>query len=248
MELTLEFTGSRIPLLAGVQDTSTPRVSEKIKAVSKMGYKNCVVTPAVYIPSKTASEHLRHFGACVEAADIEIIPYNIPQLTQSVIAVETVCDMAKRGWIHHIKDSEGNLESLKAMVKGASEYGLGVLCGNDPISGEALLAGASGLVSGTANIVPEMFLNLYTQAKAGKREKVQQQLASIVEVMNKVVLSGPAWLPPLKVCRGAPERRRVGDSNPADCGYFRRTDCASGEAARGISAARVNCLLSETSP
>ena len=198
MELTMEFTGSRVPLLAGVQDTSTPRVLEKIKSVRKIGYKHCVVTPAFYIPSKTAAEHLRHFGACVEATDIEIIPYNIPQLTQSVLAVETVIDMARRGWIRHIKDSEGNLNSLKAIVKGTAEYGLGLLCGNDPISGEALLSGAAGLVSGTANIVPELFLTLYAAAKANDREKVRQTQSEIVNIMNKVVLSGPSWLPPLK--------------------------------------------------
>src|SRR5439155_4996254 len=82
MEITIQAAGSRVPLLAGVQDTSTRRVIEKIKAVAKLGYTQYVVTPTFYLPSKTAAEHLRLFGACVEASSIEVIPYNIPQLTQ----------------------------------------------------------------------------------------------------------------------------------------------------------------------
>jgi 4-hydroxy-tetrahydrodipicolinate synthase len=197
MEITIETVGSRVPLLAGVQDTSTPRVLEKIKVVAKLGYKHCVVTPPFYIPCKTAAEQLRHFGACVEATKIEIIPYNIPQLTQSTIAVDTVCEMVRRDWIQHIKDSEGNLENIKAMVKGAGSS-LGILCGNDQISGEALLAGATGLVSGTANMIPEQFVNLYNTAKAGDRTRVGKQQNEINDFVNKIVLSGPAWLPALK--------------------------------------------------
>jgi 4-hydroxy-tetrahydrodipicolinate synthase len=199
MEFTAEFAGSRVPLLAGVQDTSTPRVLERIKIVKKIGYKQCVVTPAYYLVSKSAEEHLHHFGTCVEATDIEVIPYNIPQLTQSAISVDTVCDMARRGWIRHVKDSEGNLANIKAMVQKGGEYGLRILCGNDPISGDALLSGAAGLISGTANMVPELFVNLFAAAKANQREKVKEIQNEVINIGNKVVLAGPSWVPPLKV-------------------------------------------------
>src|SRR5207302_8710323 len=81
MEITRDEAAGRLPLLGGVQDTSTRKVVDKIVRLRQIGYAHFVVTPTFYIPSRTADEQLRLFGACREAAgDMEMIGYNIPQV------------------------------------------------------------------------------------------------------------------------------------------------------------------------
>ena len=87
-------------------DTSARRVCEKIALLQQIGYRRFVLTPTFYIAVKAPSEHLRLFGQAKEAAgEMEMIAYNIPQCTGSALAVETMCEMVKRGWIRCCKES-----------------------------------------------------------------------------------------------------------------------------------------------
>lgn len=178
IETALEVVGDRIPLLGGVMDTSTRRVLEKIAALRDTGYRYAVLTPTFYIAAKTGSEHLRLFDAARQAAgDMELVAYNIPASTGSTLAVETVCELARRGWIRCVKDSAGDLQAMKVLVQRGHELGLSVLAGDEATSGEALLAGADGIIPVCGNVEPETFLALYRAGAAGDPDGVAPSLS-----------------------------------------------------------------------
>src|ERR1700761_3919833 len=89
-EIAFDQAGSRVPMLIGVQDTSTRKVLDKVRRAREIGYRYYVLTPTFYNPCRSANEQLRLYGACVDAAgSMELVAYNIPQLTISAVTVDT---------------------------------------------------------------------------------------------------------------------------------------------------------------
>jgi 4-hydroxy-tetrahydrodipicolinate synthase len=195
MDIAQDEVAGRVPLLAGVQDVSTRKVCDKIRRLGALGYRHCVVTPTFYIPSRTMAEHLRHFAACREAAGgIELIAYNIPQMVGTGLAVETVCELARRGWVRHCKESSGDLEFLCRLIGQGREVGLRVLMGDERNSAAGLRAGAVGLVNLCSNLRPEVYLQLYEAALRHDEEAMGRLQAQINRLVDEVVLSGPCFL------------------------------------------------------
>ena len=193
--IALDATAGRVPLLGGAQDTSTRRVVAKFRRLAALGYRHVVVTPTYYVATTTADEHLRLFGACRDAADgVDLIPYNIPQVTNSVIAVETFARMAREGWVRHCKESSGDQEYLRRLVAEGGAFGLKVLAGEERNAVAAMQMGAVGLVPVCANIEPVPYLRLL-EAIARRDEaetaRLQGHLRTLVEA---IVRGGPCWL------------------------------------------------------
>ena len=199
VEIAQEVVGDRIPLLGGAIDTSTARICAKAKALRAIGYRHAVVTPSYYIAIKTASEHLRLFGADREAlGDVEMVAYNIPGCTASTIAVDTFCEMARRGWIRHCKESSGDLPYLLELIRRGADAGLAVLAGDEAASGKALLAGAVGIVPVCANYDPATYLRLYQAGRAGDAAGVARAMKRAMQLKEALVMSGPCWLAGIK--------------------------------------------------
>ncbi len=203
-EIALDEVRDDVPLLGGAQDTSSRKVCEKVKVLGEIGYRYFVVTPTFYITVKTAEEHLRLFGQAKEAGqDMEMIPYNIPQCTASTLALETMCEMAKRGWVRRCKESSGDWAYLKELIRRGKDVGLTVLAGDEPTSGDALLAGAAGIVPVCANYEPGLFLRLYDAGTRGDRSEVTRLMRRMELLREGLLLSGPCWLTGIKYALAA---------------------------------------------
>jgi 4-hydroxy-tetrahydrodipicolinate synthase len=195
MEVVRDETAGRLPLLGGVQDVSTRKVTDKVVRLREIGYTHFVVTPTFYIPCRTGEEQLRLFAACREAAgDMEMIGYNIPQMTGSHVAVETFCEAARRGWMRYCKESSGDLTFLKRLVTEGRAVGLRVLMGDERNAAEGLLAGAVGLVNLCINVEPATYLRLYEAAVKRDTAELARQQERINRIVDAVVLSGPCFV------------------------------------------------------
>jgi 4-hydroxy-tetrahydrodipicolinate synthase len=204
VEIAFDEVRGELPLLAGVMDTSSRKVCEKIKLLRDIGYRYFVLTPTFYLTVKTPESHLRLFGQAKEAAgDMEMIAYNIPQCTGSTLAVETACEMARRGWIRYCKESSGDWPYLRELIQRGKEVGMGVLVGDELVGGEALLAGAKGVVFVCANYDPLIALNLYNAGTRGDRDEVARLMARLLLVREHLVVSGPCWLSGIKYALAA---------------------------------------------
>jgi 4-hydroxy-tetrahydrodipicolinate synthase len=195
VEIALDETRGRCPLLGGAQDTSTRRVVEKVRRLRTIGYRHYVVTPTYYVATRTAAEHLRLFGACREAdGGMELIPYNIPQVVGSEIAVETFCEGARRGWFRCCKESSGDPAYLRRQLAEGRDVGLTVLAGEERKAADALRAGAVGLVPVCANIEPAPYLGLCAAVRRGNENEAGRLQERINGLVDALVLSGPCWL------------------------------------------------------
>jgi 4-hydroxy-tetrahydrodipicolinate synthase len=185
-------------------DTSARRVCDKVKALRSIGYRYFVLTPSFYYSPKSATEHLRLFGQAKEAAGkMEMVAYNIPQCTGSPLAVETACEMAKRGWIRYCKESSGDWKYLKTLISKGKDAGLAVLAGDEPLMAKALLAGAKGIVPVCANLLPREYVALYEAGIAGNRKALAEQMPELMRLREILLLSGACWISGIKYAMSA---------------------------------------------
>lgn len=187
------------PLLGGAMDASTPRVLHKLRLLARLGYAHAVVTPTYYLTLRHPDEYLRLFGACVEAAgEMEIVAYNIPPCTGSILPAETVVAMARRGWIRTIKDSSGDFDYLCRLLAEGAEHGLRVLQGDELAIGEGLRAGAVGIVPVGANYDLGVYRRACRAASDGDEAAMGRCMARIMALRQALVLAGPQWIAGVK--------------------------------------------------
>lgn len=198
-EIAHDAVRDSVPLLGGVMDVSARRVCEKVAALRKIGYRRFVLTPTYYIAVRTAEEHLRLFAQAREAAgDMEMIAYNIPQCTGSSLAVDTLCELARRGWIRVCKESSGDLDYFRELVRRSAQVELSVLQGDEKTMADGLRAGACGVVPVCANVFPEVYIRLYEAAVRNEATALAQAYEDNLRVREPLVAGGPCWLSGIK--------------------------------------------------
>ena len=199
MEIAFDEVGGTLPLLGGVMETATRRVTERIRLLERIGYKYYVVTPVFYLRMTTPTEHLRLFAACREAApDMELIPYNIPVYTGCEIPIGVLCDLARRGWVRYCKESSGDTAYFSRLMAESGDAGLKVFMGDERLAREALRAGVCGLVPGCANFEPRTFVRVYEAAQRGDQGELDRWYERMMVLRDNLVLSTPCWLAGIK--------------------------------------------------
>jgi 4-hydroxy-tetrahydrodipicolinate synthase len=199
VEIARDEVGRDLPLLAGAIDTSARRVCDKVAILKRVGYRYFVLTPTFYIANKAAAEHLRLFGQAKEAAGkMEMVAYNIPQCTGSVLAIDTILEMARRGWIRCCKESSGDWKYLKTLIRKGKTVGLDVLAGDEPLLDQALLAGAKGVVPVCANYDPQRYIRLYEAGVNRDRKALAAQMPELMSMRETFLLSGVCWISGMK--------------------------------------------------
>lgn len=220
VEVAREEVADNVVLLGGVMDTSTRRVCERIHVLRGLGYRWFVLTPTFYTPGRSPSEQLRLFEAAREAGgDMEMVAYNLPQCTGAPLAVETVCEMAKRGWIRYCKESSGDWDYLSALLRAGKNAGLNVLAGDEKIAGQGLLAGACGIVPVCANYDPQAYIRLFQAGERGDAAAVEAAMKRVMVLREELPLSGACWITGIKYAMsvlGMGTGRPVSPLEPAD--------------------------------
>jgi len=131
-----------------------------------------VVTPGFYTyDDASLARHYKLVAAAVKGFPIFL--YNIPGCAKNALSPELILRLANEVEnIIGLKDSAGQIQNLTRVIDGAPK-GFTVLNGVDEYTFQALLSGASGSVTSTANVAPELFLNVMTALKKGDVKKAR---------------------------------------------------------------------------
>ena len=177
IELTVQTVhshpkGKRVKVLAGTGSNSTDEAIQLTKHAKKVGADGSLqVVPYYNKPPQEGM--LRHFVAIAKAVDLPMILYNIPGRTGVDLLPETVAKLSKVDTIVGIKEAAGSVERIRELA-GACGPSFAIFSGEDPINYEILEAGAVGVISVTANIVPEKMSAFCKAFAAGDRDRARQ--------------------------------------------------------------------------
>lgn len=162
LEVVAGVAAGQVPVLAGVIDTTTPRVIEHAKAAKAAGADALVATAPFYVPTHPV-EFPGHFRAIRAAVDLPLIAYDIPVSVGHKLPADVVLELTHDGTLDAVKDSSGDLDGLRTLL----DEGVRCFSGSEVLADVALFLGAHGLVPGVGNVDPHGYVRLYEAAKRG---------------------------------------------------------------------------------
>ena len=155
---TIEYVQGRIPVIAGTGANSTSEAIDLCKASEDVGAEfSLTVVP--YYNKPTQSGLLKHFESIANSSKLKHILYNVPSRTITDLADETTLKLAQIENIVGLKDATANMFRITNLVKNKPKD-FSLLSGDDASALPFLFLGGDGVISVTANVVPDYFSNM----------------------------------------------------------------------------------------
>jgi len=164
------YAKGRIPIIAGTGSNSTTEAIQLTRCAADAGADACLLVTPYY--NKPTQEGLyQHFKAIAAAVDIPQILYNVPGRTAVDMLPETVQRLASITNIVGIKEATGDVDRVVDIVSRCADTSLygdfAVYSGDDATAMDAILKGAKGDISVTANVAPKAMHEMCAAALVG---------------------------------------------------------------------------------
>ena len=199
--------------MANVSEINPRVASEMGRVAAGAGFDSISLLPPWFfeLSQDDVAEFLLHVG---KASGLPVWLYNFLERTGHKIALESVRKAAANLPLVGVKQSGADFEYHRPLVALGRELGFSVLTGSDTNMGEAMEMGAVGSVSGLANVLPELVMEMYgnarrdgglkaSQSEAGKRlHEIGKVMGSLTFPLNVAAVLEARGIPP-----GAPKAR-----------------------------------------
>lgn len=177
----------RVPLLAGVIDTSARRVLDQISRAAEAGAEYAVVTAPFYAQISQA-DVVEHFAYLARFSPIPLVAYDIPSAVHTKIAAPTMLEIARAGYIVAVKDSSAQPGNLRDLVLGnrASSKPVSIFTGTEVVVDADFQIGVDGSVPGLANVDPDSYVRLDALLREGKwndARALQDRLVALFQIV-----------------------------------------------------------------
>jgi 4-hydroxy-tetrahydrodipicolinate synthase len=190
IKIAIDELGTRIPVMAGVMDSSTRRVIENIKRLEQMGGTCAVVTSIFYARHTSQDETLRHFEKIARETAIDLILYNIPPFTGIKLTADLMIKVGRIDKVAGIKDSSGDFAEFQKVLRVfAGNPAFSVLQGATANAAASFLQGADGYVPSIAPLFPELFVQLYEAGSAKDYKRAMELNALVAETSEILAMS-----------------------------------------------------------
>lgn len=156
--IAINAVNGRIPVIAGTGSNSTEESIELTRFAKKAG-ANAALLITPYYNKPTQEGLFQHFRKIAYEVDIPIILYNVPGRTSINMLPETTARLAEIENIVGIKEATGDLQQVSKTIKLCGEDFF-VISGDDVNTLPIVAAGGKGVISVTANIVPNKIATL----------------------------------------------------------------------------------------
>ena len=165
VELCVEASGGRVPVIAGTGSNSTAEAMALAKHAKGAGADaQLVVTP--YYNKPTQAGLYGHYKAIHDAAELPIIIYNIPGRSVIDMSVETMTRLAALPRIIGVKDATADLaRPLETRVAIGPDFCM--LSGEDATAVPFLAQGGDGCISVTSNVAPKLCAEMHAAWQKG---------------------------------------------------------------------------------
>jgi len=188
ISLCLDEVAGRAPVLAGTGCQSTRETVELTRWAKDAGATGALVV-APYCLKPSYNEVFDHYQK-VDRVGLPLVLYNIPQCAGTHYRWWTAEGMALAfDNVIGLKDSSGDMPFFMAALEKLGET-IGLFVGHDEIVGPALLAGADGAILASANLIPDIWQEIYQAAVRGDLETVRKRHRDIQILTRLVVRKG----------------------------------------------------------
>ncbi|MGB5450471.1 MAG: 4-hydroxy-tetrahydrodipicolinate synthase [Sedimenticolaceae bacterium] len=184
--LAVQQVAGRIPLIAGTGANSTSEAISLTRCAQQAGADACLLVTPYY--NKPTQEGLYlHHKAVAEAVAIPQILYNVPGRTAVDMLPETVARIARIDNVIGVKEATGILERI-TLLRELTSPDFAIYSGDDATAREAMLLGANGNISVTANVVPAAMHAMCAAALVGDAARAAEIDATLAGLHSNLFL------------------------------------------------------------
>jgi len=185
IEICIEASQGKIPILAGTGSNSTAEAVRLTKHAADAGADAALVVTPYY--NKPMQEGLyRHFKAVADAVDIPIILYNIPGRCSRNIEPETMARLAQDCKnIIGVKEAAGSLDQMQT-IKAICPRDFLLLSGDDALTLPLLSIGGHGVISVIANFIPQdvnAMISAFQQGNILQAQEQHYRMLSLIKML-----------------------------------------------------------------
>lgn len=164
--ITIEQAGDRVPVYLGIADITTRECVRWAKQAEGMGAKAISVLHPNFI-SPNDEEMYQHFKTIAEATNLPVLLYNNPDRMVCGLSANVIERLSDVPNIVGVKESSGDMTLTAELIRRTRGKDFKVIAGRDILILSTLVYGGAGTVASSANVVPELVVDIYNKFKAG---------------------------------------------------------------------------------
>ncbi len=163
--VVVDQSRGRLPVLAGGPGNDTAAAVEAARRAKAAGADGVLaVTP--YYNKPTQEGHYRHLAAVADAG-LPVVAYNVPSRTATDILPDTLRRLAEGRAIAGVKEATASMARLLEIRERCGDA-LDLLSGDDFTIAPFMACGGHGVISVSANVVPQRVCALVHDALEGR--------------------------------------------------------------------------------
>jgi 4-hydroxy-tetrahydrodipicolinate synthase len=183
VEVVVQATRRRVPVVAGVAATTIADAVEQVKAYDALGVDGILGILEAYFPL-TEDGVVDYFTAMANATALPVVLYTNPQFQRSDLTLPAIERLTRVDNIRYLKDASSDTGRLLSIINAVGDR-IRVFSASAHIPACVMLIGGVGWMSGPACVVPRRSVQLYNLCRAGKWEEAMRLQRSLWRI-NRV--------------------------------------------------------------
>ena len=188
IDAVVDEVDGRVAVVAGTGASGTDQALEMTRYARDAGVDAALVVTPFYL-KPTDRGIYEHFYTIATKVDLPVILYNIPQCTGVWLTWQMVEDLADVPNVVGLKDSSGELKYMLAVLEKVRDK-INVMCGYDEVVLGALAAGASGAILASANVIPDVWVEIYELVRKGDLGRARELQFGVQKIARIIARSG----------------------------------------------------------
>lgn len=180
-EIAVDLAKNKTKIIAGTGSYSTKKTKDLSKKAKEIGV-DAVLVVVPYYNKPPIQGLIKHYEE-IAKVDIPIILYHHPGRTGTKLSIQNFIQLQQIDKIVAVKEASGSLDFIKELINKTT---FNVLSGDDPLAIPMIKAGAKGVISVMANIIPKQWKeinDLCINNEFEKAEIIYNKYSKLVDSM-----------------------------------------------------------------
>lgn len=186
LNFVIEKNAGRLPIVYGIGGNSTLDVVERLEEQRYDGI-DAILSVAPYYNKPSQEGYIYHYEKVADASKRPVIMYNVPGRTAGNMEAATTIALSKHPNIVAMKEASGDLvQCMKIAAETPDDFLL--ISGDDMLTVPMISAGAKGVISVIANLLPDEFsstVDLALQHRFSEAMGIQYRLLEVNDFLFK---------------------------------------------------------------
>lgn len=164
--IIVDHAAGRVPVYFGIGDITTRECVKWAEKAERMNVDAISVLHPMFI-GPNDEEMYQHFKTVAEATSLPVLLYNNPDRMRCGISAPLLERLSDVPNIVGVKESSGDMTLTAEFIRRTRAKDFKVIAGRDILILSSLVYGGAGAVASSANIVPELVVEIYDKFNAG---------------------------------------------------------------------------------